>query len=170
MYASGLGKLKTVEVLIKKDAVVDEKNSEGKTALSLAVSLAHSFDSGWYHRYLRLLSLGDRLGDCLVDSSGYQDIVKLLLAAGANLNTIDNSGKTPLMHALESGNKDIAWLLMEAGADVTSKNCDNLTAMYYAQKLQDHELISGIEVLEAAQNSQKLEGGSKNLGESDNTR
>ena len=42
--------------------------------------------------------------------------MKLLLEAGASLNTKDKRGETPLMHAVERNHTEIRELLKAAGA------------------------------------------------------
>ena len=46
-----------------------------------------------------------------------RDVIKYLLEYGAEVNTIDRQGKTPLTRAEEMGRDDIAKLLKEYGAD-----------------------------------------------------
>jgi ankyrin repeat protein len=46
----------------------------------------------------------------------YVEIVKLLIAHGANVNAKQQSGFTPLMAARQNQNKEIQALLLEAGA------------------------------------------------------
>ena len=51
--------------------------------------------------------------------NGNLRIIRLLLAAGANVNVQDSDGRTPMMKAVECGHTDVLQLLLEtAGADV----------------------------------------------------
>src|SRR5436190_5531105 len=54
--------------------------------------------------------------------------VRALLAGGANLATLDDEGKTPLMLAAKVGDPEIVELLLEAGADTTPKDKLGYTA------------------------------------------
>ncbi len=47
---------------------------------------------------------------------GHEDVVKLLLKSGADINMVDPAGATALDKAKESGQKKIAQMLMKAGA------------------------------------------------------
>ena len=49
---------------------------------------------------------------------GYLDIVKALLAAGADKDKVDGRGSTPLMMAASKGNLKVVQLLLKAGAKV----------------------------------------------------
>lgn len=74
------------------------------------------------------------------------EIVKLLLANGANVNAIDNDGNTPLHYVR---NVEIAKLLVEAGANINAKNEFGHTSLYYAKRSQQKEVIDYLTSLEA---------------------
>jgi hypothetical protein len=44
-------------------------------------------------------------------------MVKVLIAAGANVDITDNKGCAPLAHAMQNGNTDLMKILLDAGAD-----------------------------------------------------
>lgn len=48
-------------------------------------------------------------------------ILQILLSAGANPNSRDRRGWTPLMHAVDSGSPDAVSVLIAAGADVSAR-------------------------------------------------
>ncbi len=54
----------------------------------------------------------------IASAKGRADIVRLLLAAKADVSAADDSGKTALMLALENDHADVANLLTGAGAAV----------------------------------------------------
>jgi ankyrin repeat protein len=53
---------------------------------------------------------------------GHMDVVKLLLANGAEVNARDNESDTPLHNAAKNGQKDVVELLLLKGANVNAKN------------------------------------------------
>jgi len=65
----------------------------------------------------------------LAMNMGYIDIVKLLLAKGADVNARDSYSSTPLHYAAKSGRKDIAELLLAKGAEVNAKDRDGQTPL-----------------------------------------
>ena len=54
-------------------------------------------------------------------STGNIEAVKQHLASGADVNTTDKVGRTPLHFASANGHKEIVELLIGAGADVNAK-------------------------------------------------
>jgi ankyrin repeat protein len=58
--------------------------------------------------------------------------VKLLVEKGAELDSKDEDGQTPLLWAAFFGHEAVAKLLVEKGAELDSKNKDGLTPLFYA--------------------------------------
>ena len=89
--ASERGHVETVRTLIDAGVAVDHVNNLGWTAL------------------LEAIILGD-------GGSRHQQIVALLVAAGADVNLADGDGVTPLQHARKAGYREIEQGLVAAGA------------------------------------------------------
>jgi len=85
------GEKSELKFLLEKRADVNEKDTEGTTALMAAVS------------------------------QGRIDIVKVLIDKGADVNVKDNSGFTALAMAISAGHMDIIKALLENGADVKKR-------------------------------------------------
>ena len=62
------------------------------------------------------------------DHSGVQK----LLAAGADVNTVDSDGTTALMHSVIESDVKMMKLLIDHGAKVNAKNTSDSTALMYA--------------------------------------
>jgi ankyrin repeat protein len=60
---------------------------------------------------------------------GHEDLVKLLLNAGADIEAKTNSGITALMEAAESNEEKVVELLLDRGADIHAKDNDGSTAL-----------------------------------------
>ncbi|XP_059174819.1 putative ankyrin repeat protein RF_0381 [Physella acuta] len=65
---------------------------------------------------------------------GREFLVKILIFHGANIETRDEDGNTPLLICAEKGFTDIALLLADKGADINSYNKDGDTALLLSIK------------------------------------
>jgi len=61
---------------------------------------------------------------------GHENIIKFLIANGAELNIKNYCGNTPLINAIIHGHKKCVELLIKAGADTNVKNVDYLTVLH----------------------------------------
>jgi ankyrin repeat protein len=65
-------------------------------------------------------------------SDGKTDEARALLAKGANVNAMNDSGLTPLMLACRYGHKDAVDLLLDSKADINSSDNYGWTALMWA--------------------------------------
>jgi ankyrin repeat protein len=72
---------------------------------------------------------------------GNLEICALLLEHGAELNAVDNEGKTPLMNAAYNKKKEIAAFLIEKGADLDLKEANGWTALMLAAMGGEAEIV-----------------------------
>ena len=83
--------------------------------------------------------------------------VKKFLLAGANSNIGNKvSGETPLMHAAKKGFVDVAKLLFGGGADIHIKDKGGRTALDYAKRIGNAELVSLLQKAELASDDELL--------------
>lgn len=109
--AAGRGDAAAVSQYVEKKANLDAVDSRGYTPLRLAVE-AYS-----------------------------TEVVKILLAGGANPNAKGPDGVTPLMAACMSGQKDVVDALLAGKADLAAKNQSGWTALYCAVMMGQVEIV-----------------------------
>jgi len=118
-HAALLGESEIIQLLLKKGAVVDSKNSKGETALMMAIQ-AHQDDL----------------------------VISALLEKGASVTASDSDGMTPMHHAALLGESEVIQMLLKKGAVVDSKNSKGETALMLAAA-ENSDLYSVIILLEA---------------------
>ncbi|XP_038600088.1 ankyrin repeat domain-containing protein 22 [Tachyglossus aculeatus] len=128
------GNLKIVSFLLRRNADVNIKNQKERTCLHYAVRKRFTFID-----YLLIVILMPVLliGYFLMVSKTKQNetLVKLLLRAGADVNTMDYAGCTALHYACEMKNQNIVPLLLDAHADPLLKNKKGESPLDIAHRL-----------------------------------
>src|SRR5688500_15764390 len=96
------------------------------------LELGHSPDATWFRRgaalSFRSLSLLQAV------TSRDEGSVKALLSEGADVNARNNSGQTPLILAIVSGQDHLLRLLLEAGANPLLRDHTQLNAIDWAER------------------------------------
>uniref|UniRef100_A0A8D0LCJ2 Ankyrin repeat domain 22 n=1 Tax=Sphenodon punctatus TaxID=8508 RepID=A0A8D0LCJ2_SPHPU len=129
------GHNRIVSYLVSRNADVNLKNKKERTCLHYAVRKRFSFLD-----YLLIIILMPvmLIGYLLMISRNKQNenLIKMLLRAGTDVNATDCSGSTALHYACEMKNQSIVPLLLEAHADPSIQNKDGETPLDIAQRLK----------------------------------
>ncbi|WKA53953.1 ankyrin repeat domain-containing protein [Planococcus shixiaomingii] len=102
------------DMLLAAGAKIDSHDKEGKNILSYLAS--HTQYSHPFYEYF--------------------------LKKGLDPNSQDNTGKTPLHHAVKQGEQGILELLIEYGADVNAQEKEGLTPLLSAVRQENEDAIS----------------------------
>ena len=128
--------------------------------------LYHASEAGDFTRVEQLLKEGAKPDKYLGEygrtalyraaQNGHNDIAKILIEAGANVNTQDNVGWTALYWAARNGHNDIVKILIEAGADVNIQESDGWTALSRAAEKGHNDIAKILFIAGANVNKQDI--------------
>ena len=110
MWAAGRGHTAAVKALLAGGARIDEES----TVINIAPVDPEYYQGGFVYTNI---PKGRMTALLFATREGHLDTVKALIAAGADINAVDNEGTSALVLATLNGHLDIAGLLLEAGAD-----------------------------------------------------
>ncbi len=146
LIAAGFnGNLEVVQTLLAKGADPKAKTKRELTYLN-AIAFGNNAEAvKWALR--QGLDAKDPKAEFLLIGPvmyGQFDVVRLLLAQGADASRADSLGYTPLMYAVltEAGSLDVVKLLLAHGADAKVKAKDGLTALTFAKRKSWTEAIT----------------------------
>jgi ankyrin repeat protein len=135
-----------VQLLLKKSGIdLSCGDSDGSTPIHWAIANENE-------TLLKLLLVNDSFNPhaenayhwalCWAIGKGDERVVKLLLAENmVDANFTDIHGQTPLWLAIENMQLKIATELISSGADIDYKNSECLTALSFALRRRNHDLI-----------------------------
>lgn len=136
ILAAGSNNLEMVNALLKGHADVNLKNKNGFSALSRALIYNHEDVS---QLLLRHPSIDINVNGANGASTlivyvlrDREDVVKDLVARGANLNAQDVDGDTALHCAVKTGNVNLVKLLIEKGASIKTRDKLGSTPLMWA--------------------------------------
>ncbi|AHI07064.1 hypothetical protein BDW_12820 [Bdellovibrio bacteriovorus W] len=144
MNAALSGDLALVKLVLKKKPDLEFKNSDGETALAVALTndqIDISKELIQAGAKVDILVAGDSKDTLLIQAAKNNlEITKLILAKSKlELNKTNSTGETPLMQAIRYGNNESAKFLIQSGADKTLKNKAGETALDIAKKSANPE-------------------------------
>lgn len=148
MVAARSGNADIVQVLLKAGARADAQTRRGRTpAFRLPSSNAGSkgdgiVRGGWPDRGQRDATPGAKTPLLYAARQGHLEVVKLLLAAGADIEKSDADGVTPLLMAVLNGQFAVAGYLLAQGANVKAMDWYGQTPLFAAVDWRNLE-VSG---------------------------
>ena len=141
-----------IKTLLDRGAEVNAKSNGGSTPLDCAAQCGNGSrfepeepEPGRYGKIIKLLlEWGASCGAAaLVSASraGNEEVVKLLLGAGARVNATTYQNTTALLAAARMGSPATVRLLLEHGADVNAQDSDRKSPLIWASESGSTETV-----------------------------
>jgi ankyrin repeat protein/serine/threonine protein kinase len=160
--AAERGDAAVVQALLAKEADVNAKTNDGRTALIVASYNGH------LEVVQALLAKGAEVNakendgaTALIRASqqGYGEVVQALLAKGADVNGKANDGGTALIQASQQGYRDVVQALLAKWAEVNGKANDGRTALIQASQQGHREVVQTLLAKGADVDAKRNDGG-----------
>ena len=146
LFASSSGHLDIVKMLVEAGARMCVTVNNGITCLMLAANFGHT-ETVRYLVGLKDVDVnhenennGSTALHCAVQG-GHVDVMRVLLDAGADIETKTSAGDSPLLLAGFYGKLDVAEVLVKAGADVCVTDSKGLTCLMLAANCGHTETV-----------------------------
>ena len=138
------GRYKAVQLLLSRGADIHAGDADHATVLHQAALKGHE------HILLMLLDSGAHIesktfltGSTALLYAATEIVVRLLFEDGADINSTNNYGVTPLIRAAKDNQKAVVRFLLDNGAMISAVDDGGNTALDWAQ-IRDHKEIVGL--------------------------
>jgi ankyrin repeat protein len=133
--------------IIHQDRVTFPQTFEGRIVRCYAAAT-----NSWVEMLSPLVQLGEDINRkyCMetpligAAQKGHLQAVEALLSLGADINSVNDFGQTPLHRAVLASKSDVALRLIEAGADVSLMTSSNMTPLHLAAQTGDVKVAEAL--------------------------
>ena len=144
-YACESGALDVVKMLVRAGARVRATYSAGWTCLQVASQRGHTetvrYLVGLPEVELNQRDAGNHNALHLAAVNKHTDVVQVLIDAGADIDTQNYEGRSPLHDACGAGELDVVKMLVRAGARVCATDEEGRTCLMLAARLGHTETV-----------------------------
>ncbi|KAF5697892.1 NACHT ankyrin domain-containing protein [Fusarium globosum] len=131
-------------ILLKNLSDIDRKDSDGKTALHVAIEHGLKAEARTLIQNKADIGLSDNEGQqplYLACKNGSTELVTLLLNKSAIVDAASNGGETPLAAACRKGHTQIANILLDNKANTRTFDKENWTPLHLASLTNLEEIV-----------------------------
>lgn len=154
LWAAGLGTPATVRLLLDKGAEINIRDTNGMTPLLWSAGIGNPETVAVLLERKPDLTVADLVtGDTALMRavrSGKPESLKLLIAAGADVNVHNQRGETPILIAAATGGPQKIQMLLAAKADTSAKNLQGMSVAEIAGRRTDPDAAEAVKLLGGA--------------------
>lgn len=140
--AAEKGRIVLVETLLDHGATLDQTTADGDSPLDLAILAGRTQIADLLLEHGADLKPTALLLKAAAASVTDRDIVRFLIAQGADTEQRNGNGDTPLLIAIRGNNHRLAAHLVQQGADVNVQDAQGESALVLAGRLGEQNLLS----------------------------
>ena len=136
------GNVVVVRKLLEHGVQIDAPDPSGHTALQLALLAGRTQVADVLIAHGAALDADALLLEVARTGNPDRDVVRYLVKVGADIETRDPAGDTPLLLAVRGGHQRLARHLVDAGADVNVRDAQGVSALSLANQSGRPELAA----------------------------
>lgn len=143
--AAEKGRVILLKLLLENGADIEVTDSAQRTPLELAILAGRTQAASLLIKAKAELDPSKVLLLAAKQDVEDRDVIRFLKSQGADFETVDDEGNTPLLIAVKRNNHRLAHHLAEQGANVNAANKQGKTALRLAEEVGAIELIRFLE-------------------------
>ncbi|KAF2887941.1 hypothetical protein ILUMI_18233 [Ignelater luminosus] len=135
IFAARYGYTNVVNLLLDRAADIESRDHDDMSALYWAAHGGHyDIASLLIKSKANIITETGVNALCAASRYGHKDVVELFLSHGANIESIDDEKKTPLVWAASNGHTDIVKFLLSKGANINAQDNLGNNALHWATR------------------------------------
>lgn len=139
--AARRGRLVIAEYLVDNGAELEATDKAGRTPLDEALLAGKISIANLLIKKGASIDPQQQLFNAIESKADFRDLFRFLIRHGADVNTTNADGQTPLGAAVAQGDRLLVKRILDAGADVDRPSTDGITPLQLAEKTANDDII-----------------------------
>jgi len=140
-FAAESGRMIISELLVKNGAQMDIRDSEGRTPLETALLSGKTKVADLLLEQGAQMDPQEQMFKAIRAGADFRELFRFFANRGADMNAPDDSGQTPLLAAVQTGNRVLVKRLIDQGANVDLAGEDGTTPLALANRKNHDDIV-----------------------------